>query len=396
MPKPTNTKFNFTEASIAALPFADHGMRYIAYDTSTKNLIIRVGEKSKIYYLVKKVNGRVLYVRLDDATSISVKDARAAVGETKEIIRGGKNPNDEKNKIRQDITIKEFFDEFYWPNHSKYKKKTSQKIDEVVMRLHIPPEIKRRKMLDISRGDIVRMHQKLCGEKGIYTANHSLKLIRQLYYKAIDWDWVGTNPAMRVKMFKETQRDRFLKEDEFPRFFNALADEPNIMFRNFVLLSLFVGQRRRNMQSIRWADINFERRVLYIPETKTGEPQAAHLPDQAITILREMEKSKISEWIFPSARSASGHLEGPEPLWRALLKRAGIENLRMHDLRRTFASYQAITGSSHEIIGKALGDKSPAVIPIYARLTENPVRNSIQNAADKMLTLAKPATSDKK
>ena len=145
------------------------------------------------------------------------------------------------------------------------------------------------------------------------------------------------------------------------------------------------------MQSIKWSDINFERKVLYIAKTKTGEPQAAPLPWQALDILREMETFKTSEWVFPSATSASGHLENPLKMWHDLLERAGIENLRIHDLRRTFASYQAITGSSHEIIGKALGDKSPAVIPIYARLTEEPVRHSVQNAADKIFALAAPA-----
>ena len=139
--------------------------------------------------------------------------------------------------------------------------------------------------------------------------------------------------------------------------------------------------------ALKWSDVSFERRVVYIPDTKTGVPQVVPLADQAIKLLRDMETFKTSEWLFPSKRAASGHIESPSKMWKALLQRAGIENLRIHDLRRTFASYQSITGSTNEVVGKALGDKSPAVIPVYARLSEQPVRQSIQRAADAMMPL---------
>ncbi len=126
-----------------------------------------------------------------------------------------------------------------------------------------------------------------------------------------------------------------------------------------------------------------------IKTTKNGEPQAVPLSTQAIDLLREMETFKTGPWLFPSKQSRSGHLENPQVAWRAMKERAGLTNLRLHDLRRTFASYQASTGASNEIIGKALGDKSPAVIPIYARLTEAPVRQSIQRATDQMFAAAK-------
>jgi integrase len=346
---------------------------------------------------MKKVSGRVIYSKLGDANNTALKKARDSMTEPIEIANKGKNPNDEKRKLRQDITIQEFFDEFYFPSHSELRKTTeSQKVDKAVMRLYIPADIKRRRMLDINRGDMERMHNKLCIDIcSTNCANRGLKLMRQMYNKAIDWGLPTINPAMRIKLFPEVKRDRFLQEDELPRLFRALVNEPNVMFRNFILLSLFAGQRRNNMQAIKWSDINFDRRVLYIPKTKTGEPQAVPLPRQALDILREMEVFKTSEWVFPSRTSKSGHLANPQKMWRELLRRATIENLRMHDLRRTFASYQAITGSSHEIIGKALGDKSPAVIPIYARLTEEPVRHSIQNAADKIFALAAPTEDEK-
>ena len=203
MPKPTKTRFNFTEAGITALPFADKGARYIAYDTGTKNLIVRVGEKTKVYYFMKKVSGRVIYSKLGDANNTSLKTARADMEEPIKIANKGKNPNDEKKKLRQDITIKEFFDEFYFPNHSELRKtKPAQQMDEISIRLYIPAELKRCRMLDITRADMERMHNKLRIELGsVYSANRALKLMRQMFNKGIDWGLPCINPAARIKLF---------------------------------------------------------------------------------------------------------------------------------------------------------------------------------------------------
>jgi integrase len=106
---------------------------------------------------------------------------------------------------------------------------------------------------------------------------------------------------------------------------------------------------------------------------------------QVKELLGSMEHDSDSEWVLPSKKSASGHLEDPKRPWQDLLARAGIENLRLHDLRRTQGSYQAITGSSLHIIGKSLGHKSPSATELYSRLTTDPIRESMQRATDKML-----------
>lgn len=391
MPRsPKERKFNFTEAAVAAIPYAAPGKRPIYYDASVKNLALRVSSRNKVYYLVKKVNNRLVFSFIGNASNTTLKKARERMIELMDQVNRGTNPNDEKRKIRESITVLEFFNEYYMPDHSKLRKQpASQKMDETAMRLYIPDEIKRRRLLSIGRPDMERMHNNIWkNTQSVYSANRGLKLMRVMFNKAIDWGMQCHNPAARIKLFPEVKRDRFLQPDELPKFFEALAADPDIHFRAFILLSLLAGQRRRNMQSLRWSDISFERRALYIEKTKNGDPQAVPLPEQAIEILRELEMFKTSDWVFPSKQSISGHLENPQVRWHAMLKRAGIENVRLHDLRRTFASYQAINGASNEIIGKALGDKSPAVIPIYARLTEAPVRQSIQAAANSILPMA--------
>ena len=94
-------------------------------------------------------------------------------------------------------------------------------------------------------------------------------------------------------------------------------------------------------------------------------------------------------WVFPSTSSKSGHYEEPKKAWKKLLENAQIENLRLHDLRRTLGSYQAIAASSLQIIGKSLGHKSIMATQVYARLNADPIRESMQRGTNKMMEFAK-------
>lgn len=286
---PTTRKFNFTESIIANLPFAEKGQRYTVYDTGVKNLALRVGNTTKVYYMVKKIGNNTVYYKIGDAGNTSVKNARIAMSEPIKAANKGENPNATGYRIDPKITVQDFFDNEYFPNHSELRKSVPcQKMDKIVIRSYIPPEIRRMRMLDITRGDMEHMHNSaLSATESVYSANRALKLMRQMFNKAIDWGMPCTNPAARIPMFPEVQRDRFLQPDELPRFWEALAKETDFTFRNFITLCILLGQRRRNMQSIRWPDIHLDRGILYIQKTKNGEPQAVPLPTQAIDILRD-------------------------------------------------------------------------------------------------------------
>ncbi|MDR2933788.1 MAG: site-specific integrase [Rickettsiales bacterium] len=387
MSKKEKSKFNFTEANITALSFADKGRRYIVRDAATKNLILRIGEQSKVYYLMKNIGGRVLYVRLGDASEISLKKAKDLFSVNMNKIADGKNPNDEKQKIRQDMTIKEFFNDIYFPRHCLLSTKpASQRKNQNLFRNQLLP-LHNKKMLAIKRIDIELLH-KILGKESIYSANRMVALVKHMYSRAIIWGFPGENPARGIQMFREKSRSRFLLPDEIPRFYSALENEPNPNFRNYILLSLYCGQRRENMLSLRWIDVNLQHGVIYIADTKNNEPQVVPLPEQAIELLQEMKKMVNSEWLFPSSRKQKLHLQDPRAPWKALLARACIENFRIHDLRRTFGSYQAQLGANETIIQKALGDKSRAAASVYMRLGLDPVRASIQKAVDEITMLA--------
>jgi integrase len=162
----------------------------------------------------------------------------------------------------------------------------------------------------------------------------------------------------------------------------ALEVEPNRDMRDFFLMCLYTGARKSSVLSMKWEDIDFSIKEWRIPDTKNGEPVRIPLIKEALEILDNRSWLKDSmPWVFPG-HGKSGHLENIRGAWKRILDRAGLKNLRIHDLRRTLASYQAIAGTSLLIIGKSLGHKSPQSTAIYARLSNDPVRASMESALD--------------
>jgi integrase len=147
--------------------------------------------------------------------------------------------------------------------------------------------------------------------------------------------------------------------------------------------------------AMRWEEINFERREWLIPETKNGEALRVHLIDNVLEILkRRLQDYGKQEWVF-EGHGETGHLVEPKSGWKRILQRAGIKDLRIHDLRRTLGSWQAATGANSFMIGQSLGHKSSQSTAVYARLNIDPVRESVEKATQAMLqTIKKEADGD--
>lgn len=382
----TNKPINFTKASLNALPLPEAGKRLYVKDEKEKGLILDVKPSGvKTFYLYKKIKGRPERIHIGLYPDLSIENARKMAATLKGEIAKGQNPQDEKRNIRNEITLGELF-ELYMERHSKPHKK-SWKYDEREFNKYLSHWFK-RKLSDISRNDVAKLHSQLGSDSGIYQANRILERIRGIYNKAIEWGWEGENPAQKIKKFREKSRERFLSAQELPRFFEAVKLEENEAARDFFLISLFTGARKTNVLQMRWDQLDLDRGAWTIPDTKNGDSQLIPLSGQALEILNARKATAQSIWVFPGTGKA-GHLQDPKKAWQRLLERAELEDLRIHDLRRTLGSWQAASGVSLHIIGKTLGHKSPSSTQVYARLDLDPVRLSIETATNAMFALEK-------
>ncbi|TCS49755.1 site-specific recombinase XerD [Primorskyibacter sedentarius] len=378
---------NFTKAALLKAPSPAKGKKDYYYDEREKGLLMAVTSAgTKSFYLYKRIDGRPERLLLGRFPDISIENARKLAASAKGEIATGQNPQKDKRAIRDEMTFAALFAD-YMDKYSKVHKR-SWAYDEREVNKFLSHWFK-RKISSIERAEVERLHAKIGKENGLYQANRLLERIRSIFNKAIDWGWNGTNPAVGIKKFKEKSRDRFLQPDELPRFFEALANEPNETARDFFMISLLTGARKSNTLAMRWSDINFTTATWRIETTKNGDAQTIHLPKEAMTILTERKWKSESPWVF-EGNGAKGHFADPKKAWERICKQAGIEDLRIHDLRRTLGSYQAATGANGYIIGKSLGHRSQQSTAIYARLNLDPVRDSVNKATDAMFGYMRP------
>ena len=147
-----------------------------------------------------------------------------------------------------------------------------------------------------------------------------------------------------------------------------------------------------------WADLHLDAAAWRIPETKSGEPVQVHLPAKAVEILRRRHaEADGCPWVFPGGKkNRASHLTSPKLAWKRVTTAAGLDGLRLHDLRRTLGSWQAIAGSSLGIIGASLGHKSQQSTAVYARLTHAPVVASVDAATSAILAAGNPKRARKR
>lgn len=408
-------------------------------DTDSRGLLLVVlPSGTKSFELYRKVNGspkRTTLGRFDPALpetrdlpngvdpislvgnspALNVRMARRMAAALNEKLDQGNDPVKAKKEARKaaagELTLEQGF-ELYYQRHLKAEgKRTADAMRSDFNRYlgNVAPGQKKahgiertkaagsvdwskRKLSTIKTEEITKVISELGIQTGARTANITLSILRACYR------WLITkghchcdDPTHGIKKIKagEVKRDRFLKGDELPRFFEALGREQSRDFRDFVLLALLTGARSENVRGMRWQDLDFTSAMWVIPGefSKNGHPLTIPLTAKALEVLRDRKtNASIGATYVFAANSASGYMTVPRKRWVNLIADAGLSNLRMHDLRRSLGSWQAMTGASLTIIGASLGQKSVQATQIYARLQVDPVRESMERAQTSMMS----------
>jgi integrase len=231
------------------------------------------------------------------------------------------------------------------------------------------------------------------------TANRVVEFLRALYNwsaKSVDgkinfWP-VAANPAKDVSRYKEVPRERFIRPSELGKFNEALKDEPDRDLRDFIVISLGTGARRNNVLSMRWEDLTWESQSWHIPLAKNGEGYDVALLDVVMKVLerRRAEIAESTPFVFP-ADSSTGHRVDVKKRWQVFRVRAGVPDLKIHDLRRTTGSMIAMAGQGLPAVAEALGHRSLASTKIYARFDEQKVREAREAGQKKMVSMMRQA-----
>lgn len=421
---------NFTIDAIKKLPAPSKGIACYK-DLQNPSLSLYVTTKgAKTFFTRKRVHGRDKRIRIGSFSTLTIEQARRQAILLAADIERGQDPQEEKRKkAAKQVTVGEMCAD-YIERHSKLRNKTWQAQEREIAYglkplLHKPRD-------SITRDEVDRLHAKI-GQRSKVQANRIIGHIRAAYNHAIRKGWEGRNPAVGFQAFKEKSRDRFILPEEMPFLIQSLEEE-NALNKDFFWLLLLTGVRKTNLQQMRWEEIDWHFCNWRIPDTKNGQPLTLPLVEKAIEILKRRRGEVESHWVFPQEDDAKKCYRNPQKAWERIRARATLKlwsqdkrmaaliekvrqsipaffnynedtllqkviqramkkaielppvmtDLRIHDLRRTFGSYQAMSGANLSVIGRSLGHKSIASTMIYARLNLDPVRASIQKAVQTM------------
>jgi integrase len=332
------------------------------------------------------------------------KEARRLLGQ----IVDGEDPVETKAIERTDLTISQLCGLYLTQpviitNRGTEKKASSLAIDRSNIERHIKPLLGRIRLRALTRGDVEKFQQDVAAGKskadfktkprgraivsgGKGTAARSLAVLGTVLSFAVTRGLRPDNPARGVRLFAHQRRERFLSFAEITRIGEALSklqeEGVNAAAIAAIRLLMLTGCRRGEIIGLCWKWIDFERRCLRLPDSKTGA-KTVPLGDPAIELLRSLPVIAGCPFVFPASRG-DRHIVGLPSVWEKLIELTELQGLRLHDLRHSFASVAISSGESLYVVGKILGHRQARTTEIYAHLADDPVRAAADRAARKI------------
>lgn len=322
---------------------------------------------------------------------LTLHQGREAAKDKLAKIQLGGDPLLERQR-RKNTTMAMLCDE-YLSRHAHKKK--SHRDDFSRVRSKIRPLFGKMLIEDVTRADIIRLHDSLSSTP--YEANRTLSLLSKMFNLAIMWELVDEterafrNPCQGVRKHKETPRTRFVTEDEMPRLLAAVQQHPSIYFQAAIWLYLFTGFRVGEVLKLKWDMIDLKNRRIHIPDTKAGRPFTIHISEPCYDLIKSIPKCVGNPYVLPGRRHGKPLTDIKLP-WKMVRIKSGLEDVQTRDLRRTFGSWIVQQGATLPLLGALLNHSNTSTTKIYARFSACPGINEIETHSQKVASFASSGT----
>ncbi len=400
-----------TDAIVKKLPLPETASK-IHYDGSVAGFGCRVTAAGARAYVLRyrvRGTGRERSYTIGGARDWTVGAARLRARELRREIDQGGDPLGDLEDERSAPTVAELIDRFDAEHVEPRTRPATAHAYRALLKKYIRPHFgKHKKVADVEFADIDALHRKI-SEDAPYAANRTVAVLSKMFSLAILWNMRDKNPCRGIQRNIEAKRKRYLSGDELARLTAALTSHPDQQVANVIRICLLTGCRIGEALSMRWADIsqtevledgNVIRKTVWTKPASTTKQKADHVVPlsapvaQLLDGIREQQSGKrrpLGAFVFPSVGSAAGHVVDIKKPWKTICKEAGIEGLRVHDLRHSFASQLASGGASLPQIGALLGHTNVATTARYSHLFDDPQRVLVERVGAIVAAAGKPA-----
>lgn len=373
-------KLHLTPSLVANPPQVTNKAKVDYFDTEIPGFLLEVRSTRKctFYQRYRDKYGRLKQAKIGPADSLSLEEARQRAKQIRSQITMGFDPRAELEKHRNIPTFKEFIKDHYLPYVQVRKR--SWDLDEKMLELRILPLWGNKKISEITREDVQEFQDNFLrvGRKP-GSVNRYMALIKHIFNLAEKWEMIDKSPAINVsKVPDNNHKERYLNQEETKMLLKELKNCKSRVVSDIIEMLILTGARRSEVVGLRWEELDLESGLWTIPpeRNKAKTRKVIPLSQGALRIL-ETRKGNQSEYVFPSTRTGEP-CKNFYRTWDKIRKRAGIPDVRIHDLRHNFASLLINSGRSLYEVQKLLGHADISTTQRYAHLNQNTLKDATE------------------
>jgi integrase len=349
------------------------------WDTEIRGFALRVtAAGAKSFVLDYRADGRKRRYTIGRYPEWSVEAARREAKDLRRSVDRGEDPMGERHEDRQAATVKRLW-ELYERDHLPHKRDADR--DREMWKADVKPALGNMKVADVRRADVRELHRKVSRRAPI-RANRVLALVSKMFtLAATDYEIRADNPAKGIQKNPEERRERYLSQAEIAAVSKALAEYPAQDAANAVRWLLLTGCRKSEALAMTWDQVDLQAGVWTKPSAHTKQKKTHRVPlsAPAVQLLHDIAKGQRAgeRYVFPG-RKPGEPLKQLHTVWNAVKDKAGVQDVRLHDLRHTYASILVSAGLSLPMIGALLGHTQQATTQRYAHLYDDPLREATE------------------